>query len=356
MSSTKNIVNYLPTEQELIQVKTACDDLKKYLITYKINSSMSIFKNIYPNETKIKYTINEFFNSRKEINKVKQRIINQLAHDFSFIQNHDFIYTIDQTKTCAYHTMRLLCFIYDALHAYSLSINKQYLARTVAKERTTKANLIKSWRHHKNQLDDPSIIIKTEHSIKYDVYDMLIHNPKLIKYYLGVFSLIPLHQIKIFYEEDDATQLLIQFLSFFSSATLTKKQIALSLAIALNFYMRLIMHMKPKNIEIFIQYIINTCFSNGKEDLKIGYKSSELLQNIHLSDTIGFIPIFSIATKQEQYYNDREIRTLCTLHNKAKRECNIVLDLPVEYQKDLITNPLYLYSARFPSEMLEEIL
>ncbi|MCR1809969.1 hypothetical protein [Sulfurospirillum sp. hDNRA2] len=354
MNTIKEIVNYIPTEKEILQVKNAWNVLGEHVISYKLKSNMIIHKNIQPNEKNIDLTIHDFFKIRENILTIKQSKINQLISDFKLLRNNDFIFALDD-KYYSFHTMRLLCFIYDALHAYSLSINKQYLAGTVAKIPTTKTNFILNLKYHENQLDDPSIIIKTEHSVKYDVYDMLIHIPKLTKYYLGVFSLIPLHQIKMFHEDDDVTHLLIQFLSFFSAATLTKNEIALSLAIALNFYMRFRMKLQPKVIEPFIRYVINTCFSHHKDDIKMSYKSSELLQNIHLSNTIGFIPIFSIATKQEQYYNDREIRTLCTLHNKAKRECNIVLDLPIEYQKSLITNPLYLYSARFPSEMLEKI-
>ena len=66
MSSAKSIVNYRPTEQELIQVKTACDVLKQHLITYKIDPLMAIYKNVRPDKNQIKYTIHEFFNHRSE--------------------------------------------------------------------------------------------------------------------------------------------------------------------------------------------------------------------------------------------------------------------------------------------------
>lgn len=355
MKTIKGIVNYIPTENEIRQAKNAWNILNKHIITYNLKSNMVIHKNIHPNEKNIDFTIHEFFNNRKDILTIKQPIINQLINnDFKLIRNNDFIFTLDD-KHYAFHTTRLLGFIFDSLHAYSLSLNKKYLASTIAKEPTTKTNLIINWKYHASQLKNPSVIIKTEHTIKHYVYDMLLHEHKLTQYYLGIFSLIPLHQIKMLYEEDEVTQLLLAFLSFFSSATLTKNQIKLSLAIALNFYMRFRMNLKPKDIERFIGYVVNTCFSNSKDDIKNGYKSSELLKNIHLADTIGFIPVFSIATKQKQYYSNDEANALCSFNEDAKKDLNIVLDLPYEYQKNLLINPLYLYSARFPSEMLEKI-
>lgn len=328
--------------------------MSEHVITYKLKSHMVIHQNIQPNEKNIDFTIHEFFKTRENILTIKQSKINQVISDFKLLRNNDFIFALDH-KHYAFHTTRLLCFIFDALQAYSFSLDKRYLAGTVAKEPTTKANFIIKWRYHENQVKDPSVIIKTEHTIKHYVYDMLIREPKLTKYFLGVFSLIPIHQIKMLHEEDEVTQLLVAFLSFFSSATLTKNQIALSLAIALNFYMRFRMNLQPKVIEPFIGYVINTCFSNRKDDIKIGYKSSELIKNMHLADTIGFIPIFSIATKQKEYYSNDETHTLYTFSEEVKKDLNIVLDLPIEYQKDLITNPLYLYSTRFPLEMLEKI-
>lgn len=354
MNTIKGIVNYTPTEKEILQVKNAWNILSEHMIIYTLKSNMIIHKNIHPNEKNIDLTIHDFFKIRENIFTIKQSKINQLISDFKLLRNNDFIFALDD-KHYSFHTMRLLCFIFDALQAYTFSLDKRYLAGTVAKKPTTKTNFILNVKYHENQLNDPSVLIKTEHTIKYYVYDMLIRKPKLTKYFLGVFSLIPIHQIKMFYEEDEVTQLLVDFLSFFSSATLTKNQIALSLAIALNFYMRFRMNLQPKVIEPFIEYVTNTCFSNHKDDIKLGYKSSELLKNIHLVDTINFIPIFSIATKQEQYYSHDETHTLYTFSEEVKKDLNIVLDLPIEYQKNLITNPLYLYSTRFPLEMLEKI-
>lgn len=354
MASTQKIINYVPSKEEMLQITNALEHMSKHMIIYKLKSNMIIHKNIHPNEKNLNFTIHEFFKNREDILKIKQAKLNQLINDFKLLRNYDFIFTLDN-QYFAFHTIRLLCFIFDALQAYSLSLNKKYLAGTVAQKPTTKANLILSWRYHEKQMNDPSVLIKKEHTIKYYVYDMLIHEPKLAKYFLGLFSLIPLHQIKMLYKKDDATQLFIAFLSFFSSATLTKNQISLSLAITLNFYMRFHMNLQPKIIEPFIGYIINTCFSNKKDDIKIGYKSSELLKNMHLSDTIGFLPIFSIDTKQAPYYNEDETKTIFALNDQAKKNLKIKLDLPYEYQNTLVKNPLYLYSSRFPSEILEKI-
>ena len=80
MNTIKGIVNYTPTENEILQVKNAWNILSEHMITYTLKSNMIIHKNIHPNEKNIDLTIHDFFMIRENIFTIKQSKINQLSH------------------------------------------------------------------------------------------------------------------------------------------------------------------------------------------------------------------------------------------------------------------------------------
>lgn len=321
---------------------------------YKQKSTMKIFKNMRVTDTIQKYTIEYFFNERVEHFKVAHSIIKKLVSDFKMIQQYDFVVEIDK-ELFAYHTYRLLVFVYDALLAYNLSKNKIYLNSTISKNKsTTVEHFSKNFKIHFENSQDPSLIDNNDEIIKTKVNYYFMSQERIAKFIIGMFSIFPITQYKFSEDEIVYKEKIIKLFSYISASKPTKKQIAISLAIVINFYMRFKMKKptdKPiKDIDTKIKYILDTCFSET-----CGYKSSQLYKNIYIADNINFIPIFAIESREEDNYSNREIDFLFSLIRNELYKMKIPIIFPEHITKELIKNPVNFYILKNPLKMIEEI-
>lgn len=321
---------------------------------YKQKSTMKIYKNMRVTDTIQKYTIEYFFNERVEQYKVPQSIIKKLIGDLKMFQHYDFVVEIDQ-ELFAYHTYRLLVFIYDALFAYKLSTNKTYLASTVSKNKpTTVDHYTKNFKLHLENSKNPSLIDNKDEIIKTKVNYSFMSQERIAKFITGMLSIFPITQYKFSEDEIEYKEKLIKLCNYISASKPTKKQIAISLAIVINFYMRFKM-IKPtdkpiKDIDTKTKYILDTCFNES-----CGYKSSQLLNNIYIADNINFIPIFAVEARDKDNYSDGQIDFIYSLIRNERYKMKIPIDLPENISKEFIKNPVKLYLLKTPSKMIEEI-
>lgn len=336
-----------PIEKQLELLRT------KFRV-YKQKSTMKIYKNKRVTDTIQKFTIEYFFNERVEHFKVAHSIIKKLISDFKMIQQYDFVVEIDK-ELFAYHTYRLLVFIYDALLAYKLSKNKTYLDSTISKNKpTTVEHFTKNFKIHSEKSQDPSLIDNNDEIIKTKANYHFMLKEKVAKFITGMFSIFPITQYKFSEDEIKYKEKIIKLFSYISASKPTKKQIAVSLAIVINFYIRFKMRKpteKPiKNIDNKIEYILDTCLKES-----CGYKSSELLRNIYIADNINFIPIFAVEARDKDNYSDREVNFLYSLIRNEMHKMQIPMAFPKNIIKELIKNPVNFYLLKTPSKMTEEI-
>lgn len=347
-------VNYKPIHKDVNNIKKQFEILKSKYTFFQQKPTMKTYKGINVSEKLQKETIQDFFNERVEIFKVSKRKINHLIQDFKMIRNYDYVIDIDG-DLFAYHTYRLLVYIYDALVAHSYSINKKYLDTTISKNKPTNVyHFKKNFHLHLKQSQNPSLICNKDEVIKTSVNYCFFSQERITKYIVGMFSIFSIYQYIFDKEDEEYQDRVITLFRYISASKPTKKQISLSLAITLNFYMRY--KIKEFNKKLlsrnggFIQYVLYNCFNE-----KCKYQSKELTKNIYIADNINFIPIFAIAGRESKNYSDRELQFLQALVKNEMHKMKMPMDLPDYFTKKIISNPVNMYLLKTPSKMLEKI-
>lgn len=341
-----------PIHKDVDNIKKQFEVLKSKYTFFQQKSTMKTYKDMNVSEKLQKETIEYFFNERIEIFKVSKRKINHLIQDFKMIRNYDYVIDIDG-DLFAYHTYRLLVYIYDALVAHSCSINKKYLLTTISKNQPTNVyHFEKNFHFHLEQSQDPSLICNKDEVIKTSVNYCYFSQERITKYIVGMLSIFSIYQYIFDKEDEQYKDEVINLFRYISASKPTKPQISLSLAITLNFYMRFKINNFPikKILEGgIINYILDSCFSSS-----CSYKSSELLKNIYIADNINFIPIFAIAGRESKNYSDRELQFLQALIKNEMHKMKIPMNLPDYFTKKIISNPVNMYLLKTPSKMLEK--
>lgn len=350
----QQMVRYKPTHKDVDNVKKQQEIIKSEYTLFQKKSTMKTYKNMSVSEKIQKDTIQYFFNERIEQFKVPKRKINHLIQDFKMLREYDYVVEID-SELYAYHTYRLLVFIYDALFAHYCSINKKYLDKTISKNKpTNNAHYEKNFLFHLEASEDISLIDNKDEVIKTSVNYCFYSQERISKYIVGMFSIFPITQYKFDEEDEKYKEKVIKLFRYISASKPTKKQISLSLAITLNFYM--CYKIKGFNKKLlsrdggFIQYVLYNCFNE-----KCKYQSKELTKGIYIADNINFIPIFAVAGREDKNYTDRELQFLHALMKNEMHKMKMPMDLPDYFTKDIISNPVNLYLLKTPSKMLEKI-
>ena len=344
---------YEPKQKDLDELNTNLNKLDTHFIWYKLNSNIPIHKSIKVT-TKIQTDTIDFFLENRE-NVTKKSIIKNIIDDLGAIKQYDVVFELDG-KFYAYHTLRIFLYIYEHLLAYKLSKDLDFLETTVAKYPTTKAFYKQQYEEHRAKAFQIDNMDERKDLMLANIFRHLYHSEKKAKFFINTLSLIPMHQIRFFNENKKITKRVYKLFRYFSSATLTPKQISTSLAITLNYYMRfkmkfnIISDILNDNKNGVINYIVDSCFN-----LDIGYRSTELLKNIHIANSISFLPIFAVDTKNKNFYAANDKLYIYNSLKESSKELGISMNLPIKYKMHLATNPMFVYSQRMPSEILEKI-
>ena len=267
-------------------------------------------------------------------NILKEDIVIDLDNIIILKELYKIIFLIDYTN-------QILDFISE----------KNYPNKYFASIQSDKREIKRDEKKHKSIIvnSKSQILSKGEHRLNWFFNHIYALNPKMVKYYLHIFTLIDLERCKFVKEENEEIQLKV--LNFLESKLIqrtTDKDILKSLSILLHAQLKHFLKIKDTKAKEYVSEIMQVLYNYSPND-------EEFNKTIYFRSSIKLMPIF--GAKRTSYFSHDEKdfiqkNILKELSNKERRnfdnkEFNKLFEL-------LLKKPHMQFLMKYPVELFRK--
>jgi hypothetical protein len=329
-----------------------CDYIKKspYLLLkeiqfYKISDDILFCSSIKADAIHFENTLKFYRNNH--LDAVVAPFLKQVKKSLSSIVPYDVVFRLEK-ENYLFHTYKVLGFIMEAVSAYTLSQDKQFVKGTIADYGERKKDYYKrEYLDNRRQAFKPNNINKGSNLLSAFLYRSLFFCEEFTKHFLAYFSLLGIDNIKLLQNDKYESLMIKRTLKVFQSGRVDVDDCAKSLLSILYYYFIFKMKMPKGKALSNARYIVDSVF-----DKVLTYSGSELIKNVYVKEVIGSLIVYSFH-KTNKYLTSENKEYL---HNVFTNSSIIdMTQFPQQLIKHTLNNPLFLHSLRTPLELLQEI-
>lgn len=274
-------------------------------------------------------------------------LLKQVKRSLSSIVQYDVVFRLEK-KNYLFHTYKVLGFIMEAVSAYVLSQDKQFIKGTIGDYGERKKDYYR-WEYldNRRQVLKPNNINKGSNLLSAFLYRSLYLREEFTKHYLAYISLFGIENIKLLQNDKYESLMIKRMLRVFQSGRVDINDCAKSLLSILYYYFVFKMKIPKGKALSDAQYIVDDVF-----DITLNYAGSELIKNVYVKDVIGSSIVYSFHRTNEYLTSENKKY----LHN-VFTDISIIdmTQFPQQLIKHTLKNPLFLHSLKTPLELLREI-
>lgn len=346
MSKTKKKIDNWCSKEQYEYVINTYKSFSQEVQLYELKSDIKFYNSIKADKLHSSNTL-KLFNSYAKENNFEFTFVNKLKNSLCSISKYDKVFRLDG-KYYLFHTYKILGFIREAVSAYLLSKDRQFMKGTIAEYKTREKDYyLSEYLDNREQLFKPNNQYKGVNLLNAFLYRSLYFHKEFTKYYLSYYAIMGVDNIKLIDNDKLESKIMKNTLKVFQSGQVDKKDCAKSLLSVLYYYLVHKMRVNKNHALFVVKDLVDNIFGIYSQ-----YKGSELLKNIYVKEVIGSHVIYSFHKTNEYITpkNKSYLKNIFSTHSLINHK-----NFPIQTIQSTLNNPLQLYSLLTPSELLQKI-
>lgn len=254
-----------------------------YLPHYKIVSGVNL-------SDRHKYMENTISLYKKHHESLDEQRVGYIKEDLYELCRHDEV--IHFENILIYKELyKILFLIESTFNAQALLNDSKAYPTGFAKVQSDKKK-INSFRHHekKNLVGSFRLTDRKESRLRYWLTTLYFQNRNLTKFFLHSFIIADTEKIKALYDDEQASELILNDLTYFLMQKTSVSAVVKSLGILLYSEMKYFLGVRPQYAEVYMKSIIYKLFREN-------VNAYEFEKQVILRSSLGFFPVFGSSKK-----------------------------------------------------------